>query len=256
MCSGLICHYLYATILKSDYETEGFVMKKLICRASLIFSAVNLVLFLISFIPIYVMELEELPQWYSYFTMYSSEVVTWLLPCSSAVITCVIFTGYGMRDALIRAIPLALTNLVYTIPYYYLIGIAYRLDSIESILLSLGVSTAYVALFYALAALLFFAAKFILGRSGASLCDGDPLDLSSAATLAVFTISAGEFLIRLVIELWQAAEYFIEYFGDYRGDDILYMVIRFVFLLAMLFISHAICFKVKSASLKLIENDL
>lgn len=230
-------------------------MKKLICQASLIFSAVNLVLFLISFVPIYVLELEELSQGYTYFTMYSSEITGWLLPCVSAVIICTIYTRYGLRDALIRGIPLALTNLIYTIPYYYLIGIAYGLDSIESILLSLGVSIAYVALFYCLTVLLFFAAKFILGRSGASLCDGAPLDLSSAATLAVFAISVGEFLIRLVIELWQTAEYFIEYFGDYRGDDILYIVIRFVFLLAMLFISHAICFKVKNVSLNLIEND-
>lgn len=234
-------------------------MKKLIGRASLILSAINLVLFLISFVPIYVMEIEELPQAYTYAIMYSTEIAGWLLPCVSATLLGVILTRYALRDALINGIFLTLTNLVYTVPYYYLIGIAYGLDSIESILLSMGVSLAYLGLFYAHTMLLLFALKYLLYRekgNGASLCDGTLLDLSCPATVAVFAVSLGEFAIRVIIELWQTVSYFIEYAGDYRGDDILYMVIRFLFLLAMLFVSHAICFKIKNNSLRFTENGV
>jgi predicted exporter len=182
------------------------------------------------------LELEEIPQLYTYFSMYATEIVGWLMPCVCAVILTVTCLHYDLRTALIKGIPLALTNLVYTIPYYYLIGIAYRLDSIESILLSLGVSAAYLLLFYAHTLLLFLAARYLLSRTreAISLSEGRTLDLSSPATLGIFAISAVEFIIRLCIEIWQSVSYFIEYAGDYRGDDILYMLIRFVFILGML----------------------
>lgn len=232
-------------------------MKSVINRALLIFSTASLTLFLISFIPIYVLELEEIPQFYTYFSMYATEIVSWLLPCVCAVILTVICARYDLRTALIKGIPLTLTNLIYTVPYYYLIGIAYGLDSIESILLSLGVSTAYLLIFYAHTALLFLAARYLLSRTKAidSLSVGGMLDLSSPATLGIFAVSAIEFVIKLCVELWQSVSYFIEYAGDYRGDDILYMVIRFIFILGMLFVAHAVCFKTKNAALSSIEKD-
>ena len=232
-------------------------VKSVINRASLIFSAVNLALFLTSFVPIYVLELEEIPQIYAYFSMYSTEIVGWLLPCVCAVILSTICARYDLRTALVRGIPLTLTNLVYTVPYYYLIGIAYRLDSVESILLSLGVSAAYLLLFYAHSALLFLVARYLLTRAKPrdSLSESGMLDLSCPATLSLFAVSAIEFVIRLCIELWQSVSYFIEYAGDYRGDDILYMVIRFIFILGMLFAAHTVCFKSQKAILNHIGKE-
>lgn len=214
-------------------------------------SLLSLVLFLIVFIPTYVLELEELPEAYSYFVMYSTEISGWLLATVTAILLTVIQFEHGMKATLISAIFLTLPNLVYTIPYYYLIGIAYGLDSVESILLSLGVSILYLAVFYLHALLLYFVIKYIFvkreGENISAFFDGSLLDLSHSATLAVFAASFVEFIIHLVMEIYQVISYLVEYAGDYKGDDIIYIVFRFIFLLGMLFISHFVCFKVKKA---------
>ena len=228
--------------------------------ATIGFSALSLLLFLTSFIPNYVLELEELPQAYSYFVMYFTELEDWITATVAAVFFVVTYTKGGKKVALRSAIPLTLAKLFYTIPYYYLLGISYKFDSIESIMLSLIASIFHLLVFYLHSVLLFFVAKYVFTRrekvAPFRLSEGSVFDLDHSATLSIFAISFAEFVIRLLMEIRQAVSYFIEYVGDYLVSDILYMVFRFIFILAMIFVSHFVCFKVKNLIFNSQKNDI
>lgn len=253
VANALIYTRIYVTILKKQVRIKMHLTNQ-IKNSVLSFLFVRLGLFLLTFIPVYVLELEEIPQAYSYFTMYTTEIADWFLPCVSAILLLCGSVG-DIKSTLLYTLPLTLTNLIYSIPYYYLIGIVYNLDSIESISLSIGVSVLYLVIFHLHTLLLYFISKYLLlkknnGDAIAMQESGRAFDLSYPLTLSIFSISAIQFLIHLIGELWDAISYFVEYLGDYRTDDIIYMVFRFLFVLAMMFVSHAVCFKVK----KLCDN--
>ena len=233
--------------------------KTLIKRTTICFAVLSFLLFMASYIPTYLLEVEKLPEAYSYFVMYFTELEGWLTATVAAVFLMVIYTRDSKKAALRSAIPLTLVKLIYTLPYYYLLGISYRLDSIESIMLSLLASIFHLLVFYLHAALLFAVAKYVFTRreknAPCHLSEGSIFDLDHRATLSIFAISFAEFIIRILMEIRQAVSYFVDYAGDYKADDIFYMIFRFIFVLAMIFVSHSICYKAKKLAIGSTESD-
>ena len=223
-------------------------------KFALALAGINLGVFLLYFVPYYVMEGKGITEGYEYFRMYTEEIVFWLLPLLSAVFLAVRYFGYGIKGVLRDAPLLALSNLIYTIPFYYLLGIAYSIgDSIVSILWSLGVSIIYILIFFGRTLLLFFIIKLSFERFAPNketrvekFVSGSVMDLSAPSTLAIFFAALAEFVIHLATEIYDATSYLINYAGDYRGEDLAYMMFRFIFILCILFASQAICVKMKN----------
>ncbi len=223
-------------------------------KFALALAGVNLGLFLLYFVPYYVMEGKGITQGYEYFRMYTEEIVFWLLPLISAIFLTARYVEGGIKGVLRDAAIIALSNAVYTVPFYYLLGIAYSIgDSIMAILWALGVSLIYILLFFGRALLLFFIIKLTLERFVPSeemrvekFISGSTMDLSAPSTLAIFFAALAEFIIHLATEIYDAISYLTNYVGDYRGEDLAYMMFRFIFILGMLFASQAICVKMKN----------
>ncbi len=239
-----------------------------------VFAVTNLILFLIFFLPFYVFEVESDAEVIGYIISIVQEIgLYWLLPSSAAVYMLLLYTQNGIKKPLISAIPLALTSLIYTVPYYYLVGIIIGYDSIESLWFLLLVSFVYVTLFYAITVILFFIGKEIfiknlaknkiadlpplvrqnitkknlkdarkcaIEQSFNSFSEGKTFDLSAPSTLSLFMISFTIFLFHLIIEIYDAYTYFTQNVGNYSGDMVAYTVFRFLFILLMLFVTQAV----------------
>ncbi len=248
-----------------------------------IFSLVNLILFLVFFIPVYVSEPGENAEAVMLIVGYIQETVIWILPPAAAVCLLYLYGAQGMRKSSVSLIYISLTNLIYTIPYYYLVGISGRLDSVESLTFSLFVSVVYCLIFYLHVYLLFLAARRVMlsniARETVSelspiaqknitkeelsklrekaipsitdrLAEGRAFDLAAPATVALFTVSLIEFAIYLAKEIHTAVIYLTSYSGDYRMGEIVTMVFNFLLILAMLFITQLVCHYAKSFLVK------
>ena len=255
---------------------------------ALIFSATNLVLFLMYFVPYYVVEDFEFSLPYEYFRLYTDEILRWILPVAAAAFLVLRCATRGIKNTLLNATLISLPNLVYTLPYYYLLGIERGGDTPSSLVMSLLVSVGYTAIFilHILAlffiikrSVIFFSAKelakdlpqkYLSNLTNEMRCnciaqakdmlpeklkEGKALDLSHPVSLAFFFASLFEFAIYFTTEVFNAASYLINYAGGYKSGEIAYMIFRFVFVLAMLFLSLAISHIVKQHT-EGIEEDI
>ncbi len=239
-----------------------------------IFAITNLALFLIYFLPLYAFESGENIESTVLAINYIQETISLMLPPVAAVCTLYLYSRFGLRRSLTELMYISLTSLIYTLPYYYLIGISGGLDSIESLMFALLVSIVYCLIFYLHVFLLFLAAKSVFKRNlvkemiaelpplsqkniteeerkrlgekaislfGERLGEGSAFDLSVPITSAIFTASLIEFILYLAKELYSAVTYLISYAGDYRASEILTMVFSFIFILIMLFATQFAC---------------
>ncbi len=240
---------------------------------ALIFSALNLIVFLMYFVPYYVLENDEISLAYEYFRLYAGEIILWILPVATAAFLVVHCVKESTKKALSSALLISLPNLVYTLPFYYLLGIEHGSDTPESLGMSLLVSAGYFVIFFVHTlvlyliirrSLIFFTAKELsramppkyasnptsemwrdcltqaTNTLPEKISEGKALDLSHPTSLAFFFASLFEFTIYFSIEIFNAVSYLVNYSGGYKSGEIAYMIFRFIFVLAMLFLSLAI----------------
>ncbi len=246
---------------------------------ALIFSVANLILFLMYFVPYYVIEVKEVNQAYEYFRAYIYEIVAlWLLPIATATVLLVRCGQESIKKTLVTALLLSLPNLCYTVPIYYLLGIEYGGDSIESLGFLLLVSAVYILIFFASVialfyiikrSLVFFTAKEMINTLpqqqksnltraawqgyinksksafAEKLNEGKPFDFSHPTSLAFLFAALAEFAVYFIRELYTTVSYLINYAGGYQPAEIAYMIFRFVFILIMLFVLVAVADVVK-----------
>ncbi len=247
-----------------------------------LFLAIHFLLFLVFFIPFYVLEIRG-SVFLGYAVNYIQEIGIWLLPPAAAVSMLVKYSYSDIRASLRHGLFLTLTTLIYTVPYYYLIGIANRLNTLEALTLLPIVAVLYGILFYINALALFFIARTVLAHSVSKelqadlpekaksnitkeekkglfkkaeellpkhLSEGGMFDLSSHSTAALFAVSFAQFMFYFFKESFGTVSYLLEFAGDYHFDEIIYILFRFLFLLVMLFVSQSVCYLVKKFSVK------
>lgn len=249
--------------------------KRLYLISALSFCAVNLVSFLIFFIPNYVIEADI--GWFEYVRLFFNKFVEFALPPIAA---CLLMSAYfdgGIKKSLICAIYLALPRIIYLLPYYYLYHIAYGYDSIESICLSGLVTVFGVALMWAHITVLFLLARMIaimaitkslandlppavqksipidikkmLNKQakkafGEQINFSDAFDFDEPLTLGIFVTVFGEFIVNLIREIADTVVYLVNYAGYYRIDEIIYIMGSFIFLIIELLTVHFISYHV------------
>lgn len=260
-------------------------------KGALILAGINLLLFLLVFLPIYVIDdLDNLYYYilrvgdysgFFYFVSHLEEAFRYFSPVFAGVLMCQKYASFGLKKTLTAGLKLSAASLIYTIPFCYLYAMSNGAYTVEALLWGAFVSLIYMIILYIQSLIMFviikrtvcyFNAKAALSelpplKSDSSkkafikehmekseknlakiLSSGDTFDFSNSGTLGVFFASLLNFTIYLVKEIIGTASYLKEYAGTYRTEEIGYMVFRFIFILALLFICHAVCHFVKSKS--------
>ena len=63
-------------------------------------------------------------------------------------------------------------------------------------------------------------------------------------------MSVGQFIFAVAEEIKNAVDYLVEFAGNYRTGEIIYMTWCFVFILVELVISHIVCHYIKNRLMK------
>ena len=249
--------------------------KRLFSALGGIYAGVNLFLLLLFYIPVYVLEV-EMSTWYDGW-YYSSRIITsfveFLMPVPFAVILFFNAREDRFRQLAHKALYFALPKIAYILPYYYLYSLSYGYDSLEGLLISLGVTVGSIVISDLHILLLYFVIGFTARRITASKMkatlprsyDKKPLgaieaefereiehdleesihkrgifDIQLPFIGAIFAASFVEFTYSLLSEIASTVSYLLECAGDYRIDEIVYIVVCFTLILIELFASHAL----------------
>ena len=232
-------------------------LKKHYLRASIYFSAVYLLTYLLYHVTNYVAESELL--------VYLSEMVNrstyLLLPMLSSVAMLVASIYAGPRRAILCAIPMMLTRLLYVIPYFYMMNYVYALGyaTAEAIPLAIALAIGESAVTFGICVLLFFIMRLLLaklssGKELASLVE-EPSGLFSSSPMStvIRIISGAATFYFLINEIIDSVRFLIKYFDSIRAGEFLYMCWLFVFDAALFFIHYAVISYVKNRSVANME---
>ena len=258
-------------------------LKRSLTRTFLIYLALYFALFLLFYIPNYLIEdYAYIVGNFEYVRHFFAMLLEFLLGASGAVVLFSVLIRHGgvtTSRAIWGAATVASARVIYSLPYYYLYFLSLGYDSIDGIPLYtlsalIAVILEWVKTLGLFAAVYFVARRGVMGELiktlpvshrkkptekerralhtaadlalSERLVTKNPVNLDIPVTLGVFLASAGQFILSLVLEIKNAADYLTEYAGNYRTDEIVYMTVSFIFLVAELIISHLLCHYVKN----------
>lgn len=225
--------------------------------------------FLSFYIPNYAVEIDSVAV--LYIIEFFGRLCKFLAPCLAAAV--LLFSDRcELKSLLLRAAALGATSAAYNFLYYYLYFLAFGNDSIEGSLLSLGASLlgALLAMGYALFGFLIGREVIISFLVSERLSELPPLkarekatkqrlraevkgdacglsadvgafDLGAPVAAATFSVCFLQFCIMTVSEAVSIVSYLIEYAGNYRSGEIIYIVVSLLFIFAELFLGQLIC---------------
>jgi hypothetical protein len=206
--------------------------------AYLIIFLASLASFLIYYVPgLYAYEFEYL----AYISDFLCLVIDFMIPAFSAFV--LLLSSEGLPRTILSAFKLTLPRLIYTVPYFYLYYIYQGFDSMESLALLSLRSAVFLLIFTLELLLLYYGARLILKltRRGEALDFSKPLpffDTATASAFAILMISFIKFILNIISEIVDTVTYLIDYAGEYHADEITYMILRYLFILASLLITH------------------
>jgi hypothetical protein len=246
-----VLQYCYAN--EREEETAIKLNEK---RATLItaalFSATYILAFLLRFLTVYAVDSQLL----YYVSFYFFEVTTAVMPLLASVSAVMTYAERGLNPTLLRLLLLVLTGLLYYAP---ICAIDYALlgeDAGYVILITLIESLFALVLNYLKYTVIFLVILFISRKiaTAKGCCDysyrdgirnSSPFDFSEPISFAFFSGALILFVYSLVFEIIDTVKFIIEYNGIYRIGEILYIIFRYIFILAMLFISQITAFAYK-----------
>ncbi len=192
-----------------------------------------------------------------FISSYFSEVCRIIISPTAAVLMLFAYCKGGIRSAILRGIFFSVCTVIYTAPSSAL-NYAYSGYEITDVLI-LSLLNSLLSAFYSVItySLLFLIMLLILKRCGngdvkAELECARALDFSSPLSLAALSACGCVFVYGLIREIIDTVEFLIKYSESYTAAEIFTMLIRYVFILAMVFISYFITFSIKNL---FIENE-
>ena len=238
-------------------------------------AVLHFIAFLVLYIPNYVIPTDSVAA--TYVITFVDRLFEFVLPLIAATMLFVTCTE-PKGQLVLRTALISVASFVYNLPYYYLIYIAQGNDSLEALLISLGMSAIKYLVFALLSILFYFTMRIGTVRAARRdsikelppayrehrtrdmikqidrdniealpmhIAKSRTVDLTSPVTFGIFCACFVQFALHLVTELVSIVSYLIEYLGDYRESEILYIIIVLMFIFAALFISHFACYLVK-----------
>ena len=222
----------------------------------------NLISFLLSYTSSYLVS----STLFSYISEYFTTVCESMLPLFSAVAMLCIYTVTGSyKKPLINAIFFSLSWLITTYLEYVVTFANAGYEIISALIFSVLWAVLICAAMYAEISLLFFIIVFAArifatrryGTSGTAeyILHDEAFDFSNPVAVGIFGSASLLFLYNLGMEIANTVSYISECAGVYLIGEILYLVFRYVFILALLLVSHLLSFKVKKLFIKAAEEE-
>lgn len=237
-------------------DKKGFFRKKIYIFA--IIFGVAFVLFYAQYLV--ATALRTAPVWLVYANYFYNEAVKFVFPTAVAALMIAARRLYSMKYAFARSWVLLLPMLIYTLPSYYTQYFAMTLDTLEAVAFSLINALFDLLIFYAQAVVTYFLviwftrlhARRTRGADISDLIDShDPFNLSNSLSFAFFTVVALRFLVLLVLEVIETMSFLINFSNSYTIDEVIYIILSYVFLLGELLFAQWFSLYVKNKSLKI-----
>lgn len=259
--------------------------KKIILWAALSSVGIHLLTFLMYFIPYYVVEIGDFAsgfEIYEYIRIFLSNFIDFAVPAVASAVLCFCDISQSTGKTILHGLYISLGKLAYLLPYYYLyfMQISGGNDSAEALAMSAlaGVFDTLVLwgniLLFCLITRLVAKhfcyrkklseiptlireklteknKKEIMESAKAEALSISELnktfDFSNPATVGIFVPAFIQFVLYLIPEITTTADYLKTYAGYYRTNEIIYMIVSFLFILASMLVTHLIAFKTISA---------
>ncbi len=173
-----------------------------------------------------------------YYLYFVERFVLLVIPVIAAVI--VYSRCDTWREVIKTSLYIALTRLVAFIPFFYLEYVYGIYDSIEAILLSLLSSLAGAIIYFIVIFAAYTLIKYLLRKHDDPEYPVPVFNTGAPVTRAVFTVSLIIFLINLALEVYSTVIFFMENGTIYYIDEIVLMVVSYVYLAILLIGVHAI----------------
>lgn len=165
-------------------------------------------------------------------------LVTFALPLLGGAV--IVRTQKSLKGAILSAISLSATRLVYYLLYNYLRFVNDVYDTPESIGLSLLKSAVSVVLLSLEMLLYSYVIKKLGKRENGCNGNSGPFDLNDRCVFAIFSAALIKFALLFGYEVYTTVSYFIEVGTRYRMDEVIYMLVSYMFLFIYLIASHAV----------------
>ena len=259
--------------------------KKIILTAAMSSVLLHLVIFLMYFIPYYVMESDISSQGleiYEYVRTFVSRFLEFSIPAVACAVVYFSDSSQKGGKAVLKCLYVVLGRLVYLLPYYYLwfMEISGGADSVEAIIMASLSSIFDLIFFWAYTVILYVLLRFVAKRieyrkalnaltpqirekltkddtnklliSAKAKIDAYPeqsgvFDFSNALCAGLFATAFIQFLVCFVQEAITTVDYLKSYAGNYRAGEILYMIFSFLFIFASMLLTHMINYKLATA---------
>lgn len=213
-------------------------------RCVLYLTLLSLLAFLIFYIPnLYFGEIDAV----LYISYFAKELINFVLPLVAAVAVTLAALDNTKGRAMLYSLSFAVVPLPYTIPYYYYDFVTDYYNSAEAILLALLMSVLLVLAFSVEVFVYHLIIKAVMKKNDPTPLINTPVkDLDAPATLGVFYAVLLKYLYKTAFELYNVVTYLIEYSGNYRAGEIIYITVTLVLLIAFGFIAHITACNVKN----------
>lgn len=219
---------------------------KLLALTAAILLSSSLARFLLYYVSSFIAE----SPFFTYASIYFSEISDALLPLIAALSLAIVCNGKNFKKSFLFAFFLSFSHLIYFFPYYAF-EYAYQGYEIGAVLLfSFLTSVLAIAIEYVKMLVLLFIIIFVFQKIDKSkekgnfeirtaiLAKRNPLDLQIPVNTAVFSSAFLIFSVKLVCEIIDTVIFLIDYSGTYRLNEIFYIAFRYIFLLSLLLLSH------------------
>lgn len=234
----MITYYIYALLKVSFYM--NFNVRKYFSRGTLYFALLYLFTYALYHITYYVVSSAALV----YINGFVNKATYLLVPILGSVLTLVASSHTGTKSALIRSISFYLVRMIYFVPYFYMLNYSYSFgyDSLEALFIAIPLSLIEAAIVYLVSTLIFLLMKYIIcKRVGeeklATELEGKvTLNFSSSVCIAFTVISALSFLYFLVLEIIDTVSFLTEVRGTAKVGELIYIMISYVFDVALFFL--------------------
>ena len=182
------------------------------------------------------------------------QALNFAAPLIAGAILLPIGTKHGLAFAMKKSWILPLSTLVYSIPYYYFYYFYVTVDSLEAILFGLLNTLFDCIVFYLQSLIVYFVVRWLTRviakrKKGAEIGDliseSSAFDLSRPVSLAMFIAVGIKFLVMLVTEIITTVGYLVDFSDSYKIDEIVYILLSYVFLLAELVATQYLIFFAK-----------
>lgn len=227
-------------------------LKRLLPTAAALLSLVYFLSFIIYYLDTYIFARTSEP--IRYIAELISKSTYILLPALAAMLSLTVYMLSGIGKGLFSLGILTLPRFLYSIPVWYLYLLPEGFDSLESLgygaIISLFEEIIVYIISIAIAAIIYLVARFKGKSKNVSrwLYTSDAFDFSNALSFAFMVLASIVFVYFAVNDVISAVSFLAKY-NYYKPNEIIMIVVFFIFDIAMLFLHYFALFYIKGLAL-------